>query len=276
MSDAYTPREMARRVEEAGVAKANLDLVSLLGLAFLAGSFIALGAAFSTVASTQTQLGYGPTRVIAGLTFSLGLVLVVVGGAELFTGNMFIVMAWASGRVTTGALARNWIVAYVGNLAGATATAALLYYAVPNGDVAANARAIAEAKAALEFAPALVRGVFCNVLVCLAVWLTFSARTTADKILCIVGPITAFVAMGLEHSIANMYFLPMGKLLGASLAWGAMARNLAAATLGNMIGGGLMVAGSTGSSTCGNRPNPGIWRFRDRAIRRALIPELRP
>ncbi len=243
MSDAYTPREMARRVEEAGVAKANLDLVSLLALAFLAGAFIALGAAFSTVASTQTQLGYGPTRVLTGLTFSLGLVLVVVGGAELFTGNMFIVMAWASGRVSTGALARNWIGAYAGNFAGAVTTAALLYYAVPNGDVAVHARAIAEAKAALDFAPGLVRGIFCNVLVCLAVWLTFSARTTTDKILCVVGPITAFVAMGLEHSIANMYFLPMGKLLGAPLAWGAMARNLAAVTLGNMIGGGLMVAG---------------------------------
>lgn len=260
--DAYKPAEMAERVEQAGVAKAGLSASSLLTLALLAGAFISLGAAFSTVAVTDSTLSFGLTRVVAGVTFSLGLILVVIAGAELFTGNLLIVMAWASRRVTTIGLLRNWVLAYIGNLFGAMATAGVMYMAhawtFGGGSVGATALKIAAAKAALPFGEALLLGVLCNALVCLAVWLCFSARSTTDKILSILFPITAFVAMGFEHSIANMYFIPMGLLLKAEpsvvaasglspaqlapLTVSGYAANLIPVTIGNMIGGGVMVA----------------------------------
>ena len=260
--DAYKPAEMAERVEQAGVAKAGLPASSLLTLAVLAGAFIGLGAAFSTVAVTDSTMSFGVTRVVAGVTFSLGLILVVIAGAELFTGNLLIVMAWASRRVTTAQLIRNWVVAYLGNLLGAMATAGAVYMAqawtMGGGKVGATALKIAAAKASLPFGQALLLGVLCNALVCLAVWLCFSARSTTDKILSILFPITAFVAMGFEHSIANMYFIPMGLLLKgepsvvaasgltssqlASLTIGGFASNLLPVTIGNMVGGGVMVA----------------------------------
>ncbi len=253
---------MAERVEQAGVAKAGLSASSLLTLALLAGAFISLGAAFSTVAVTDSTLSFGLTRVVAGVTFSLGLILVVIAGAELFTGNLLIVMAWASRRVTTIGLLRNWVLAYIGNLFGAMATAGVMYMAhawtFGGGSVGATALKIAAAKAALPFGEALLLGVLCNALVCLAVWLCFSARSTTDKILSILFPITAFVAMGFEHSIANMYFIPMGLLLKAEpsvvaasglspaqlapLTVSGYAANLIPVTIGNMIGGGVMVA----------------------------------
>ena len=247
--DPYTPAEMASRVEAGGVAKAALDAPRMLGLAILAGAFIGLGAAVSTVAATDTGLGYGPTRLIAGLAFSLGLVLVMVGGAELFTGNNLIVIAWADRRVTTRALLRNWAIVYVGNFLGALATAYGVYlsgiHKLASGKVGETALAIARAKVSLSFSEAFARGVFCNALVCLAVWLGFSARTTTDKILCVVFPVTAFVAAGFEHSIANMYFVPMGMLLdrsSTSLSWsGLLVDNLLPVTLGNVFGGSLMV-----------------------------------
>ncbi|MBI4510852.1 MAG: formate/nitrite transporter family protein [Deltaproteobacteria bacterium] len=247
--DPYTPAEMAERVEAGGVAKAGLDIPRTLALAVLAGAFIGLGALASTVAGTDTGLGYGPTRLLAGLAFSLGLVLVLVGGAELFTGNALIVMAWAEQRVKTAALLRNWAIVYIGNFLGAATTAVGVYlsgvHALGSGKVADTALAIATTKASLGFWEALFRGVFCNALVCLAVWLGFSARTTTDKILCIVFPITAFVAAGFEHSIANMYFIPMGMLLqveGGPITWtGFLLGHLLPVTLGNIAGGGLMV-----------------------------------
>ena len=248
--DPYTPAEMAGRVEAGGVAKASLDAPRMFALAILAGAFIGLGAAVSTVASTDTGLGYGPTRLIAGLAFSLGLVLVMVGGAELFTGNNLIVIAWADRRVTTLALLRSWGIVYVGNFVGAIATAYGVYlsgiHKLAGGKVGEVAVSIARAKVSLSFSEAFARGVFCNALVCLAVWLAFSARTTTDKILCIVFPITAFVAAGFEHSIANMYFVPLGMLLGDaaadSNAWsGFLLGNLLPVTLGNVAGGSLMV-----------------------------------
>jgi formate transporter len=245
----YSPAEMAERVEAGGVAKASLDFSRTLALAVLAGAFIGLGALASTIAATEPGLGYGPTRLLAGLAFSLGLVLVLVGGAELFTGNALIVMAWADRRVKTTALLRNWAIVYAGNFLGAAATAAGIYFsgihALGGGKVAQTALAIASAKASLGFEEALLRGVFCNALVCLAVWLGFSARTTTDKILCVVLPVTAFVAAGFEHSIANMYFIPMGMLLqGATgpITWsGFLLGNLLPVTLGNIAGGSVMV-----------------------------------
>jgi formate/nitrite transporter len=261
--DAYAPAEMAQRVVRVGVAKATLPTADSLILAVLAGAFIGLGAAFATVATTTTQLGFGPTRVLGGLTFSLGLILVVVAGAELFTGNNLVAMAWASRLITTYQVFRNWTLVYLGNFVGALGTALLVYYsgvwALGGSGVGANAIAIAAAKCDLGWGEAFSRGVLCNALVCLAVWLCQSARSTTDKILAIVWPITGFVALGFEHCIANMYFIPLGVILRrepgllgalgqdapnlASLTWGGLADNLLPVTLGNIVGGTLMVAG---------------------------------
>jgi formate transporter len=260
--DALPPNAMAVRAEQVGVAKAGLSASKILPLAVLAGAFIAMGALFATTTTAgTTDLAFGVTRLLAGLTFSLGLILVVVAGAELFTGNNLIVMAWAGRRVATARLLWIWTLVYVGNFAGAVATAALVYlarqYELGGGAVGEQALAIGVAKTSLEFGQAVVLGALCNALVCLAVWLTYSARTTADKILAVVPPIAAFVAAGFEHSVANMYFIPFalfvksdaealvsagGALDVSGLTWGAfLLDNLLPVTLGNLIGGTLMV-----------------------------------
>jgi formate/nitrite transporter len=260
--DALLPREMARRAEEVGVKKAAMDAITAFTLAILAGAFIALGAVFATTALTGAgSAPWGATRVLAGVAFSVGLVLVVVGGAELFTGNNLIVMAWASRRVSTWALLRNWVTVFAGNFVGACGTAALVYLAGTHrsggGAFGATALAIAHAKVQLSFTQAVVLGVLCNTLVCLAVWLTLSARSTADRVLAIVPPISAFVATGFEHSVANMYFIPYGLLIASldgsfaatamerslpALTWGAfLGRNLLPVTIGNIIGGAGLV-----------------------------------
>ncbi len=260
--DSYTPTEMAQKAEAGGVSKVRLDLGSMLMLSVLAGAFIGLGAMFSTVVATNTGLGYGVTRLLVGLAFCLGLVLVVIGGAELFTGNNLVVMAWAHGKVGTAALCRNWAIVYLGNFVGAVATAVGVYLSdiavLDEQRVGATALLIATAKVNLTWMQAFMRGVYCNALVCLAVWLTYAGRTTTDKVLCVLFPITAFVAAGFEHSIANMYFVPMGLLLrhdaavvAASqrsaadfvpLTWGSFLwDNLLPVTLGNVVGGALMV-----------------------------------
>ena len=188
----------------------RLDAVSLFVLAVLAGAFISLGAIFATTVSAGTgDLAFGLVRLMAGLAFSLGLILVIVGGAELFTGNALIVMAWASRKVSSALLLRNWVIVFAGNFVGALATVSVMFvsgqYTFGNGSVGLAALTIGNAKAGLDFMPAVVLGVMCNALVCLAVWLAFSARTTTDRILAIVPPIAAFVAIGFEHSVANMY-----------------------------------------------------------------------
>lgn len=246
--DPYTPQEMATRVEAGGVAKAHLSMDRSFALGVLAGAFIGIGATFSTVVGTDSGLGFGPTRLLMGFAFSLGLILVLVGGAELFTGNNLLVIAWADRRVSLGALLRNWIVVYVANFVGALGTAWGVYASgiptLAGGKVGQTMLAVASAKVALTWGSAFMRGVFCNALVCLAVWLTFSARTTTDKIACIVLPVTAFVAMGFEHSIANMYFVPLGMLLQESphMTWTSfLVSNLLPVTLGNIVGGSALV-----------------------------------
>jgi formate transporter FocA len=263
--DALLPADMAAKAEQIGVKKAHLNPVSMLVLAILAGAFISLGAVFSTtVVAGVGEMPYGVMRLLAGLVFSLGLILVIVGGAELFTGNNLIVMAWASGKVSTTLLLKNWLIVYVGNFVGALGTAGLMYlsgqFTFGKGAVGAAALATANTKAGLDFIPALVLGILCNALVCLAVWLTFSARTTTDRILAIIPPITAFVAAGFEHSIANMYFIPIGLFVKAgapesfwsaigktaadfpALTWsGFLLNNLLPVTLGNIIGGAVLV-----------------------------------
>ena len=219
--DALMPAEMAARAAEIGVRKAGLGVVPMFVLAVLAGAFIALGAAFATTVSAGAagMLPYGVIRLLAGLAFSLGLILVIVGGAELFTGNNLLAMAWASRRISSAAVMRNWAIVYAGNFVGAIGTAVLMVlagqYAFGGGSVGAVALATASVKVAYDPLQAFVLGILCNGLVCLAVWLTYSARTTTDRILAIVPPIAAFVAMGFEHSVANMYFIPVGILIRA-------------------------------------------------------------
>lgn len=261
--DAYAPAEMAQRVLQVGVAKARLPAPDTLILAGLAGAFIGLGAAFATLATTDPAMGFGPTRVLGGVTFSLGLILVVVAGAELFTGNNLVAMAWASREITTRQILRNWGLVYVGNFVGSVGTALLIYWsgvwALSQDAVASQAISIAASKCDLGWAEAFVRGILCNALVCLAVWLCQSARTTTDKILAIIWPIAGFVALGFEHCIANMYFIPFGILLKSnpelmaglgtsaadlgSLNLQGLAGNLVPVTLGNIVGGTLLVAG---------------------------------
>lgn len=245
--DAYAPAEIAERVERAGVAKAGLATLPTLVLGVLAGAFIAFGATLFTVVVTDSGLGFGPERLLGGVAFSLGLILVMVGGAELFTGNNLIVFAWAERKITTGQLLRNWALVYLGNFVGATATAVMVHWSgietLGDGAIAATAVRIAEAKLALAPSQTFVRGILCNVLVCLAVWLCFGARTATGKILAIVFPIAGFVALGFEHSVANMYLIPAGWLAGSDLVGaGGLALNLLVVTAGNIVGGGVLVA----------------------------------
>lgn len=264
--DALLPAEMARKAENVGVAKAKLGFFRMMALSILAGAFIALGAMLATVATTGAAgvLPYGMVRLLGGFVFCLGLILVVGAGAELFTGNNLIVMAWAGRKVTTGSVLRNWAVVYVGNFVGAVATAVGIYltaqYSFNNGAVGLNALNTANAKLQFGFVQAVMLGIFCNALVCLAVWLCLGARTATDKILAILFPITAFVAAGFEHSVANMYFIPIALFIKAGagaefwasvgktavdypdLTWGNfLIANLLPVTIGNIIGGALMV-----------------------------------
>lgn len=254
IADAYPPPEIAARVCQLGLAKVNTAVPTMVALAVLAGAFISLGALFYTVTITvgneSLALPFGVLRLVGGMTFSLGLILVVVGGAELFTGNNLIAMAWAARCVQTRQVVRNWVWVYLGNLLGAGGTAVLVLLAgvhtLGDGAVGETMVRIARGKVALDPLAAFARGILCNVLVCLAVWLCMGARTVADKVLAILFPISAFVACGFEHSVANMFFLPLGFALtaGSSASFSILdaLSNLALVTLGNIIGGTVLVA----------------------------------
>ena len=269
--DALAPADMAAKAEAVGIKKATSSASQLFALALLAGAFIALGAIYYTIAvSDAGSLPYGVQRILGGVAFCLGLVLVIVGGAELFTGNSLMVMAWASRKITAGQLLRSWAIVYLGNFVGSVLTALIVFlgaqYRSADGAVGLAALSIANSKCDLAFIPALAQGIMCNVMVCMAVWLCFSARTTTDKIAAILFPISAFVAAGFEHSVANMYFIPMGLFIKqldpnvyqlkafleagktaadyTALTWGNLfLRNLIPVTLGNIIGGALVVGG---------------------------------
>lgn len=240
--DAYSPARIAERVEAAGVAKARLPVVQTLALATLAGAFIAFGGMFYLVAMTEPAIGFGPSRVLGGICFSLGLVLVSIAGAELFTGNSLMVMAWVDRRISGGELARNWALVLGGNTIGAVGAALLFALAdsaaLGGGKLGELVGAIGRGKTALTWEVALVRGLLCNALVCLAVWLSLAARDVTGRVLAIVFPISAFVALGFEHSIANLFFLPLALLLGAEgVSLGGTLHNLAWVTAGNVVGG---------------------------------------
>jgi len=276
--DAILPATMAARAEESGVKRASLDPLTLLVLSVLAGAFISFGAIFATTVSAgsiavasaegaaafSAGLPYGIVRLLTGVVFCTGLILVVVAGAELFTGNNLIVMAWASGKVKTRDVLLNWTIAFIGNFAGAFMTAVLMFYTTQytfgSGSVGLAALTTANAKTSLAFVPALTLGIMCNALVCLAVWMCYSARTTIDRVVTIVPPITAFVASGFEHSIANVYFIPIGLFIKAGAPdsfWTSIGKtasdfpaltwsnfflgNLIPVTIGNIIGGSVMV-----------------------------------
>lgn len=265
--DALLPAEIAEKAEAVGVQKTNLDILSLMALAVLAGAFIALGAMFATtvLAGADGILPFGLSRLLAGVAFSLGLILVIIAGAELFTGNALMVMAWAAGKVQLREILRAWIIVYIGNFIGATGTALLVFlsgqYLSGRGAVAGVALKLALEKATLPFDHALLLGILCNVLVCLAVWLALGARTTSDKVLAVVFPVSAFVVAGFEHSVANMYLIPLGLFIRAwgptelwsqiganpvdygALTWPAFFLSLIPVTIGTIIGGGGMVGG---------------------------------
>jgi formate/nitrite transporter len=261
--DDFMPAEMAKRVEAASIRKANLNFLSLLALAVLAGAFIAFGAEFYTIVTFDSNLSVGLTRFIGGICFSVGLILVIVAGAELFTGNNLIIMGVASRTVTFKQLFKNWGVSYFGNFAGAVIIVLVMYFTnqwkLKDALLGANAVMIAATKVNLTFLEGFTRGMLCNALVCLAVWLSFSARTVVSKISAVILPITAFVASGFEHSIANMYFIPYGMMLKnnpkvlvaleklspnidlSHLNFLGLFGNLLSVTIGNIVGGTFVV-----------------------------------
>jgi len=277
--DPLLPAAVAARAEQGGVKKASADTVTVLVLAVLAGAFISFGAIFATTVGagsisiaaadgvTQFSAGlpYGVTKLLVGLAFSVGLILVMVGGAELFTGNTMIVMAWANRKVSTRNLLLNWVVVFTGNFIGAFLTAVLMFYSTQYtfgpGAIGLAALYSAHSKAALGFILAVALGILCNALVCLAVWMCYGARTTLEKIFVIIPPVSAFVAAGFEHSIANIYYLSIGLFIKAgapdsfwtsihktgadfpALTWeNFIIGNLVPVTIGNIIGGSVMVA----------------------------------
>ncbi len=242
--DCYAPAELALLVERLGERKAAQPWITTFMLALLGGAFVALGALLYTLVLTEGTLGFGLNRWFAGMAFSLGLIMVLLGGAELFTGNSLMVMAWAEGRIGWRRLAGNWSLVYAGNLLGALGTVLLVHLAgMPNGPSAATAIAIADAKVALDPLQAFFRGLLCNVFVCMAVWLSLAARQFGGKVVAIALPVAAFVALGLEHSVANMYLIPIGQLAGAGLDPAGFLANLLPVTAGNIVGGAGLVGG---------------------------------
>lgn len=262
--DLLSPQEIAVKACEVGEKKAALGAGTTLLLAILAGSYIAFGAVFSAISITGMagSWPYGFMKVIAGLTFSLGLILVVVGGAELFTGNNLMFISWVNRKITFGKMMRNWGIVYLGNFIGSLLIAVLIFlshtYTASSGELGKTMLNLANVKVHYPFIQAIVLGVLCNILVCLAVWLAFSSRTTGGKILAIIFPITAFIAAGFEHSVANMYILPVALLIKAfdpsfaastgldlaTLSWTSfLIKNLIPVTIGNILGGAGFVGG---------------------------------
>lgn len=253
-SDAYAPREVAQRIESVGVAKARLATLPLLMLGMLAGAFIGLGSMFFVLVKSDPTLGFAASSVLGGLVFSLGLLLVVVAGAELFTGNNLLAMAWADGKISSAEVLRNWLLVCVANFVGAAGLAALVFASghtdLNGGAIGQQVVKIALAKQNLSLGQAFFRGVLCNVLVCMAVWMAMAGRSVTDKMVAIVLPVTAFVAAGFEHSIANMYLMPLAMLTQyfdpalagtAHVTWAGMAGNLVPVIAGNLVGGSVLV-----------------------------------
>ncbi len=254
-SDAYAPSEIAQRVESVGVSKARLPTLPLLMLGVLAGAFIGLGAMLFVLVKSDATLGFAAGAIGGGLVFSLGLLLVVVAGAELFTGNNLLAMAWADGRISSAEVLRNWVLVCAANFVGAAGLAVLVFASghtdMNGGAIGQQVVKIALAKQDLSPVQAFFRGVLCNVLVCMAVWMAMAGRSVVDKAVAVVPPIMAFVAAGFEHSIANMYLMPLAMLLQhfgpvalvatTPVTWGGMLGNLLPVIAGNLVGGSVLV-----------------------------------
>ena len=254
-SDAYAPREIAQRLETVGVVKARMATVPLLMLGVLAGAFIGLGAMLFVLVKSDATLGFASSAILGGLVFSLGLMLVVVAGAELFTGNNLLAMAWADGRITSREVVRNWVLVCAANFVGAAGLAVLVFLSghtdLNGAAVARQVVKIALTKQELSVSQAFFKGVLCNVLVCMAVWMAMAGRSVTDKAIAVVPPVMAFVAAGFEHSIANMYFMPLAMLIqhfgvappvgGQMVTWTGMVGNLLPVIAGNLIGGSVLV-----------------------------------
>ncbi len=263
--DAYSPAQIASRIDAVAAVKTSYSSAQTFWMGVNAGVFIALGAQFATLVISDSTLHFGLTVIIAGIVFALGLILVVVGGAELFTGNSLIVIGYIDKRVTTGAMLHNWSLSLIGNLVGSLILVFFMYqshqFEFFNHMVGAKALLIANKKVNLSFEAAFARGVLCNAMVCLAVWLCFSARNVTDKIISLVFPVAGFIASGFEHCVANMYFIPMGlvlknnpevvaaanKMAGKSvnltqLTWkGFFVNNQFPVMIGNILGGSILV-----------------------------------
>ena len=258
--DAYTPKEIAQRIEQISVSKSTLDPFRVFALSLLAGAFIAFAAVFYTLVIHDSSLSSGITRLLGGLVFCLGLILVVVAGAELFTGNNLLVMACVDKKITLKQLMVNWIIVFLGNLVGSLGIVFLIYlsdqWLMSGGALGAKTVMIANSKVNLGFIPAFSRGILCNALVCMAVWMCFACHSVTDKIMAILFPITGFVAMGFEHSVANMYFIPAGILAQmnpdimqvvsssvdvSNLNVTGFIHNMLPVTLGNIVGGSVFV-----------------------------------
>jgi formate transporter len=254
--NAYSPAEIKEAVEKVGVKKANLPFLASLMLAVIAGGGIGLGALYYTVVVSDAGLSFAAARVMGGVVFSLGLVIVLVGGAELFTGNNLIVMAWASGNVSAKEMLRNWVVVYFGNLIGALGLVILVFLShhldMNGGRVGLSILNTAVAKIQPDAVTLFFKGVLCNLLVCLAVWLAYAGRTVTDKIVAAILPVSAFIAAGFEHCVANMYFLPLAWLMtqtgnvpadfdASAITMTGIIHNLVPVTLGNIVGGAGLV-----------------------------------
>lgn len=254
-SDAFSPKEIAQRVNDIGVAKVKLPLLSLVMLGMLAGAFIGLGSLYFVLIKSDATLGFAIGQVLGGVAFSLGLILVIVAGAELFTGNNLLAMAWAEGKISTADILKNWFVVCLANFVGAAGLAVLVFLSghneMNNGAIAQQYIQIAIVKTSLPFWSAFFKGVLCNVFVCMAVWMAFAGRSVIDKVVAIIFPISAFVAAGFEHCIANMYIIPLAmleqtfgdtNLAIATVTWSGFFSNLVPVIIGNLIGGSFFVA----------------------------------
>ncbi|MBX7213118.1 MAG: formate/nitrite transporter family protein [Thermoflexales bacterium] len=252
--DAYSPKEIAERVETVGVTKARLPPMRTFTLGMLAGGFVGLGGMAATMIKSDASLSPAVAQLLSGLLFSIGLILIVIAGAELFTGNNLLVMAWADRKISTGEFMRNLGLVLLSNLIGSVGLAVLVFLArhaeLNGGALGETYVKIAAAKVSLPFDVAFFRAILCNVLVCLAVWMAFAGRSVIDKIAAIVFPITVFVMAGYEHSVANMYVIPLGWLLqtfggyghgAAAITLGGFISNLIPVVLGNFVGGAVFV-----------------------------------
>ena len=254
--NAYSPAEIKEAIEKVGVKKTNLPFLTSLMLAVIAGGSIGLGALYYTIIVSDADLSFATARLMGGMAFSLGLVIVLVGGAELFTGNNLIVMAWASGDVSTKEMLRNWVVVYFGNLIGAVGLVVLVFLShhlsMNGGRIGLSVLNTAAAKIQPDALTLFFKGVLCNLLVCLAVWLAYAGRSVTDKIVAAIFPVSAFIAAGFEHCVANMYFLPLAWLMtrtgnvppdfdASVITMAGIVHNLVPVTLGNIVGGAGLV-----------------------------------